>query len=110
MMLVDEKALPKGLGLSSDVQPVTGSPKRFSDVVGVDEAKEDLMDIVEYLRQPKTFTWLGGKLPKGCLLTGPPGTGKTLLRARSPVRRACPSFTCPAPSLRRSLSASARRG
>ena len=79
MMLVDEKALPKGLGLSSDVQPVTGSPKRFSDVVGVDEAKEDLMDIVKYLRQPKTFTRLGGKLPKGCLLTGPPGTGKTLL-------------------------------
>merc|ERR1719502_2498597 len=79
MMLVDEKALPKGLGLSNDVQPVTGSPKRFSDVVGVDEAKEDLMDIVKYLRQPKTFTRLGGKLPKGCLLTGPPGTGKTLL-------------------------------
>ena len=80
MMLVDEKSLPKGLGLgSTDVQPVQGSPKRFSDVVGVDEAKEDLQDIVKYLRQPKTFTRLGGKLPKGCLLTGPPGTGKTLL-------------------------------
>ena len=58
---------------------VVGSPKRFADVVGVDEAKEDLVDIVKYLRQPKTFTRLGGKLPKGCLLTGPPGTGKTLL-------------------------------
>jgi ATP-dependent metalloprotease len=80
MMLVDEKALPKGLGLgSSDVQPVTGSPKRFADVMGVDEAKQDLLDIVQYLRQPKQFTRLGGKLPKGCLLTGPPGTGKTLL-------------------------------
>merc|ERR1719171_470744 len=79
MMLVDEKSLPKGLGLANDVQPVTGSPKRFSDVVGVDEAKADLVDIVKYLRQPKTFTRLGGKLPKGCLLTGPPGTGKTLL-------------------------------
>ena len=79
MMLVDEKSLPKGLGLSNDVQPVTGTTKRFSDVVGVDEAKDDLMDIVKYLRQPKTFTRLGGKLPKGCLLTGPPGTGKTLL-------------------------------
>jgi len=79
MMLVDEKSLPKGLGLSNDVQPVTGSPKRFTDVVGVDEAKDDLQEIVKYLRTPKTFTRLGGKLPKGCLLTGPPGTGKTLL-------------------------------
>jgi len=79
MMMVDEKSLPKGLGLSNDVQPVTGSAKRFTDVVGVDEAKEDLQDIVKYLRQPKSFTRLGGKLPKGCLLTGPPGTGKTLL-------------------------------
>ena len=80
MMLIDEKGLPKGLGLGqNEVQPVVGSPKRFSDVVGVDEAKEELMDIVKYLRQPKTITRLGGKLPKGCLLTGPPGTGKTLL-------------------------------
>ena len=62
-----------------DGDQVVGSPKRFADVVGVDEAKEDLVDIVKYLRQPKTFTRLGGKLPKGCLLTGPPGTGKTLL-------------------------------
>ena len=79
MTLVDEKSLPKGLGFSVDVQPVVQSTKRFSDVVGVDEAKADLVDIVKYLRSPKTFTRLGGKLPKGCLLTGPPGTGKTLL-------------------------------
>ena len=79
MALVDEKSLPKGLGFSVDVQPVTQSTKRFSDVVGVDEAKADLQDIVKYLRSPKSFTRLGGKLPKGCLLTGPPGTGKTLL-------------------------------
>jgi len=79
MMFLDEKGMPKGLGLTNEMQPVTGSAKRFTDVVGVDEAKDDLMDIVKYLRQPKTFTRLGGKLPKGCLLTGPPGTGKTLL-------------------------------
>ena len=79
MALVDEKSLPKGLGFSADVQPVAQSTKRFSDVVGVDEAKSDLQDIVKYLRSPKSFTRLGGKLPKGCLLTGPPGTGKTLL-------------------------------
>jgi len=78
---MDDKArgMPKGLGFSSDVQPVVGSPKRFTDVMGVDEAIADLRDIVLYLRSPKQFTRLGGKLPKGCLLTGPPGTGKTLL-------------------------------
>ena len=80
MTLVDEKSLPKGLGFGGmDVQPVSGQTKRFSDVCGVDEAKQELLDIVKYLRSPKQFTRLGGKLPKGCLLTGPPGTGKTLL-------------------------------
>merc|ERR1719155_190830 len=78
-MFLDEKGMPKGLGLANDVQPVVGSPKRFADVVGVDEAKSELQDIVKYLRSPKQFTRLGGKLPKGVLLTGPPGTGKTLL-------------------------------
>ncbi len=54
----------------------------FGDVAGVDEAKEDLEEIVEFLRDPQKFQRLGGQIPRGCLLVGPPGTGKTLL-ARS---------------------------
>jgi cell division protease FtsH len=52
---------------------------RFSDVAGVDEAEEELKEIVEFLKQPKKYTNLGGRIPKGVLLVGPPGTGKTLL-------------------------------
>ena len=51
----------------------------FDDVAGVDEAKEELSEIVEFLREPKKFTRLGGRIPKGVLLVGSPGTGKTLL-------------------------------
>jgi cell division protease FtsH len=52
---------------------------RFSDVAGVDEAEEELKEIVEFLQNPKKYTSLGGRIPKGVLLVGPPGTGKTLL-------------------------------
>ncbi len=52
---------------------------RFSDVAGVDEAEDELKEIVEFLRTPKKYTNLGGRIPKGVLLVGPPGTGKTLL-------------------------------
>lgn len=52
---------------------------RFTDVHGCDEAKEELQELVEFLKNPAKFSTLGGKLPKGVLLTGPPGTGKTLL-------------------------------
>ena len=51
----------------------------FNDVAGVDEAKDDLQEIIAFLKDPKKFTKLGGRIPKGCLLVGPPGTGKTLL-------------------------------
>lgn len=51
----------------------------FADVAGLDEAKEEVMEVVDFLKNPKKYTSLGGKIPKGVLLVGPPGTGKTLL-------------------------------
>ncbi|KAJ2705205.1 hypothetical protein FB645_002603 [Coemansia sp. IMI 203386] len=59
-------------------EPMT-TPVRFSDVQGCEEAKGELQELVQFLKDPKEFTDIGGRLPKGVLLTGPPGTGKTLL-------------------------------
>jgi cell division protease FtsH len=61
------------------VQPGSRSSVSWSDVAGVEEAKEELTEVVEFLRHPKRFQRLGAKVPKGILLYGPPGTGKTLL-------------------------------
>jgi ATP-dependent Zn protease len=52
---------------------------KFADVAGVDEAKKEIMEFVQFLKDPDRFTKLGAKIPKGALLCGPPGTGKTLL-------------------------------
>ena len=65
----------------------------FSDVAGVEEAKEEVEEVVEFLKDPKKFSRLGGKIPRGCLLVGPPGTGKTLLARAIAGEAGVPFFT-----------------
>ncbi|KAL8991376.1 MAG: hypothetical protein Q9177_000188 [Variospora cf. flavescens] len=71
--------LKKVGGFTSTEAQAEDQSTRFSDVHGCDEAKEELQEVVQFLRDPSKFSSLGGKLPKGVLLVGPPGTGKTLL-------------------------------
>lgn len=72
-------AMGFGKSKAKQLQDSNLSRVTFEDVAGIEEAKEDLQEIVEFLKNPQKFTRLGGKIPKGALLVGPPGTGKTLI-------------------------------
>ncbi|KAJ7449808.1 ATP-dependent peptidase [Mycena latifolia] len=75
----ENTGLMKAGPAKAQFEPTEGKTVKFSDVHGVDEAKEELQDVVEFLKDPTAFASLGGKLTKGLLLTGSPGTGKTML-------------------------------
>ena len=76
---VANRAMGFGRSSARMVQPEAAVAVRFEDVAGINEAKEELQEVVTFLKEPERFTAVGAKIPKGVLLVGPPGTGKTLL-------------------------------
>lgn len=86
----------KGHDFSGNKDQERGGPVKFADVAGVDEAKEELEEIVDFLRTPERYSRLGARPPRGVLLVGPPGTGKTLLAKAVAGEADVPFISCSA--------------